>query len=170
MNITTEEKSRPGFAIRLAISVLGIAGMSISGYLAYVHFQKVSAVCMKGFDCDSVLSSPYAEIWGVPLALFGFLLYVIITVAGFLLMYKKCEGYSLIALAVYSMALSGTIFSLYLVRMMFIMDAFCSWCLISDLIMFSILVFSIIVLYTGGLRISTLFHWKRIRPLKDQEL
>lgn len=54
----------------------GIAsvGAAITGYLAIVKLTGNSTACPTN-GCDLVLSSPYATVFGLPLALFGFLAY-----------------------------------------------------------------------------------------------
>lgn len=54
----------------------GIAtvGAVVTAYLTAVKFTQGSAVCPTS-GCDIVLSSPYATVFGLPLALFGFLGY-----------------------------------------------------------------------------------------------
>ncbi|PSB30910.1 vitamin K epoxide reductase family protein [Chlorogloea sp. CCALA 695] len=54
----------------------GIAsvGAAVTGYLAIVKLTGNSTACPTN-GCDLVLSSPYATVFGLPLALFGFLAY-----------------------------------------------------------------------------------------------
>lgn len=54
----------------------GIAsvGAAITGYLTIVKLTGDSTACPTN-GCDIVLSSPYATVFGLPLALFGFLAY-----------------------------------------------------------------------------------------------
>jgi uncharacterized membrane protein len=55
----------------------GIAsiGAAVTAYLTIVKLTGNSTACPTG-GCDIVLSSPYATVFGLPLALFGFLAYV----------------------------------------------------------------------------------------------
>jgi len=49
-------------------------GAVVTAYLAYIKFTGNEAACpTKG--CDIVLSSPYATVFSLPLALFGFFAY-----------------------------------------------------------------------------------------------
>ena len=54
----------------------GIAtfGAVVTAYLTAVKFAQGSAACPTS-GCDIVLSGPYATVFGLPLALFGFLAY-----------------------------------------------------------------------------------------------
>ena len=61
--------------LRLASAALATVGAAITGYLLYVRESGGELVCSTG-GCESVQSSPYAEVLGVPvaaLALAGFL-------------------------------------------------------------------------------------------------
>jgi uncharacterized membrane protein len=106
--------ARPGHRLQIAIPVLSIFGMAISGYLTYLHYAIASAVCLPFMECDVVLSSPYSVMWGVPLSLFGIVVYAFITGLGFWQLRAKNEGRSLAALLIYVVALSGIIFTIYL--------------------------------------------------------
>lgn len=60
---------------RPLIAGLAAIGAAVTGYLTLVKFSQGTATCpIKG--CDIVLASPYAMVFGQPLALFGFLAYV----------------------------------------------------------------------------------------------
>jgi uncharacterized membrane protein len=112
--VTPVSMARPGRGLQIAIPLLAIVGMAISGYLTYLHYATVSAVCLPFMECDVVLSSPYSVMWGVPLSLFGMVVYAFITGLGIWQLRAKNEGKSLAALLIYVMALSGIIFTVYL--------------------------------------------------------
>ncbi len=140
--------SRSGRAIRMAVLVLGLVGIGISGYLTYIDLSGVEPVCLPYTDCVTVLATPYARMLGVPVALLGLLIYALLTGLGLLLVRKKGERQSLIALGTYSAALAGTLYSLYLVYLeIFEIHAFCSWCLASGLVIATILVLSLRMIF-----------------------
>ncbi|MDE1825274.1 MAG: vitamin K epoxide reductase family protein [Candidatus Micrarchaeota archaeon] len=61
-------------------AVLVVIGLIISGYLtAYHYFGGVPLACSDNgvVDCAAVLVSPYASLFGIPVALFGVLFFVI---------------------------------------------------------------------------------------------
>lgn len=60
---------------RFIIAAIAAIGAAITAYLAVTTLTGGSAACPTE-GCDKVLSSPYAEVFGLPLALFGFLAYV----------------------------------------------------------------------------------------------
>ena len=60
---------------RPIIGAIAGFGALTTAYLTVVKLSLNTAACPTK-SCDLVLSSPYAEIFGQPLALFGFLAYV----------------------------------------------------------------------------------------------
>ena len=60
---------------RPAIGAIATVGALGTGYLTVIKLMGNSAACpVKG--CDQVLNSPYAEVFGIPLTLFGALAYL----------------------------------------------------------------------------------------------
>ncbi len=59
---------------RFIIAAIASVGMVITAYLTVTKFAGSTAVCPTE-GCDKVLESPYAVVFGLPLALFGFLAY-----------------------------------------------------------------------------------------------
>ena len=136
--------SRSSRAVRMAIPILGIAGMAISGYLTYVELKGVEPVCLPGADCNAVLASRYSHLWGIPVSIFGLLMYALLTFFGFLLWRGRNERENLVTLAVFTVALSGTLYSAYLFYLQLVeIHAFCTWCIASALVVLSILVLSL---------------------------
>jgi uncharacterized membrane protein len=162
--IVSSQSSRPILAIRIAIPILSLLGMSISSYLTYVHYKEVSPICLPIAPCDAVLSSPYAAIWGIPLSLLGLLMYVLLAVLGFWLLREKKQGQTLIALVTYTLALSGTLFTAYLYYLeIFVIRAFCTWCIATSLVIFITLAFSLINLWSTEQYLKEIPHFMRHR-------
>lgn len=129
--------------------ILGLVGMGISSYLTYVDLKGIKPVCLPLSDCNAVLSSAYSHFLGVPLALLGLLMYTVLTCLGLLLLRKKNEG-GLMALATFSLALTGTLYSGYLFYLQLSeIHAFCTWCLASALVVTAITALSLRRLFTS---------------------
>ncbi len=143
--------SLPGGVVRrMAILILSLVGMAISAYLTYVHYQQTSTICSPGMECDAVLSSPYAQMWGVPLSLLGLGMYTVLTVLGWLLWRGRSERRELVGLGAYTVAMSATLFSLYLYYLeIFEIHAFCTWCVVSSVIVFGLLVLTSVNLFSS---------------------
>jgi uncharacterized membrane protein len=151
--------SREGWWVKLAISALGIVGIGISGYLTYIHYLNLSSICLFSAHCDAVLTSQYAQMWGIPLSLFGMVMYAVLTVMGLSSLWANKERQGLIALGTYGVALSGILFTGYLYYLeIFVIHAFCTWCIFSSIEIFTILLLSIINLSNIGLRFREIPH------------
>lgn len=128
---------------RAAIPLLGLVNLGISGYLTYMHYALASPICLFNLECDEVLTSPYTAIWEMPLALLGLVMYFVLTVLGLLLWRKESKWEHLIVLGTYSLALGGLIFTGYLYYLeIFVLQAFCSWCVASSIVLAAIFGFS----------------------------
>lgn len=120
--------------ISLALVVLGLI---VSGYLSYVKFTNVEMICLEGdtFNCDVVQNSIYAEMFGVPIAYFGFATYLVI---GALLLLQNRVGFlrEYGMLMTFGVVLLAFMFSMYLVYVQgVLLQAWCQWCLMHELIM-----------------------------------
>jgi uncharacterized membrane protein len=61
----------PGGPPYAAVALLAAAGAAETAYLAYAKLAAVAVACPVGGACGSVLDSPYAYLFGLPLPLFG---------------------------------------------------------------------------------------------------
>ncbi|MCC5898334.1 MAG: vitamin K epoxide reductase family protein [Phormidium sp. BM_Day4_Bin.17] len=124
---------------RFIIAAISALGAVITAYLAITALTDVSAACPTE-GCDKVLSSPYAVVFGLPLALFGFLAYVamgVFAVAPWLInpethksQRRTVEDWTWRFLLMGSVAMG--VFSLYLMYIMvFEIQAFCLYCVAS---------------------------------------
>ncbi len=114
---------------------LALAGLGIAAYLTYTHYSKSSIACPTS-GCETVQSSSYAVIAGVPVALLGLVGYVVILVG---LALPREIGRTVVLGA----SLAGSLFSLYLLGVQaFEIHAFCAWCVASDAIVLAIFVLS----------------------------
>jgi uncharacterized membrane protein len=115
-------------SLRVAVALLALAGLGIAAYLTYARYAHATIVCTTG-GCETVQSSDYAEVLGIPVAVLGLVGYAAILVTAFL------PGESA-RLAGAALALGGLVFSVYLIFVqIFPIGAFCVWCLASDLVM-----------------------------------
>lgn len=113
-------------ALRVLLALTAATGVLISAYLTWTHLRGVVPVCVAGGGgCETVQTSRYSEILGVPVAALGLAAY-----AGLLLSAAlKGETAALLGLFV---ALVGTLFSAYLTYLeLFVIGAICQWCVAS---------------------------------------
>ena len=121
--------------------MLCAVGLTVASYLAYVETRQVKAVCGPVGDCNAVQQSEYALLFGVlPVAVLGVIGYVAILAAWAWGRLGSGRLTELAPLALFGMALLGTLFSIYLTFLEpFVVGATCSWCLTSAMMMTLIL-------------------------------
>jgi len=115
--------------------VLAVLGALISAYLTWTHFAGLTPVCTgSGEGCQTVQSSRYASVLGIPVALLGLIAY------GGLIFSTALWRETGIYLG-FLISLVGTLFSAYLTYLeIFVIGALCQWCLASAAIMLAALV------------------------------
>jgi uncharacterized membrane protein len=130
--------------LRLAALALGLLGVAIAGYLTYVHYAELEPVCGLGGDCERVQTSEYAEVAGIPVAVLGLGGYLLILAS---LGIRGEAG----LLAGATLALVGFGFSAYLTyREIVTIDAICTWCVASAVVMSGLAVVTCVRLVRGA--------------------
>lgn len=127
-----------------AIPLLILVGLFVSFYMAYVETTHTAAVCGPVGDCNTVQQSEYALLFGLlPIGLVGIAGYGALGFVWALERYGKgrCAQWARILLP--TMALLGTLFSIYLTFLEpFVIGATCLWCLTSAVTVSLILLLS----------------------------
>ena len=115
--------------LRIAAAVLALAGLGVAGYLTWVHYADLEAICAGGSGgCERVQNSDYADLAGVPVALLGLIGY------GAILASLALPG-DLGRFSGAVLALAGFGFSAWLTYVeLFEIDAICPWCVASAVI------------------------------------
>jgi uncharacterized membrane protein len=121
-----------------AIAVLAVVGLGIAGYLTYVHYAGVHVLCAASGGCETVQTSSYAKLAGIPVPVLGLVGYAGILAS---LLHRGETGRLLTA----GLALVGFGFSLYLTYLeLFVIKAICQWCVGSAVVMTVIAVLAVI--------------------------
>ncbi len=118
-------------------AVVALLGLADSVYLTISHLTAVPVPCSVIAGCETVLTSPYAEFLGVPIAALGAIAYFF--------------AFSLAILAAFGNRLTWTLFGLQVVLMSafttwllylqaFVINAFCQFCLLSAATTFTLLI------------------------------
>lgn len=117
-----------------ALLALSGAGIALAGYLAWTAFNGSSVKgCSVGSACDVVLTSRWANLFGLPTALWGLFAYAALAAIAFVKRVDRHWQYAWIA------AMFGLCYSLYLTAVsLTILDAACPYCLTSLAIMTAI--------------------------------
>lgn len=116
--------------VRFLLAALSVAGLLVSAYLTWSHLRGVVPACVgDSSGCETVQTSRYAEILGVPVAMLGLVGYAGLLSSTLL----KGEAGVLFGLFV---ALVGVLFSGYLTWLeLFVIRALCQWCVVSAVLM-----------------------------------
>jgi uncharacterized membrane protein len=115
--------------LRIAIGVLCLVGIGIAGYLTYVHYEGLKVLCLSSGGCETVQSSRYAKLDGIPVPILGLIGYI--SILGSLAL-RGDTGRT----AGFGLALIGFLFSMYLTyRELFTINAICQWCVGSAVVM-----------------------------------
>jgi uncharacterized membrane protein len=127
-DIPTSTTTRPRLVIYLALVLVSLLGLADSIYLTVQHITGESVRCTIVSGCSEVLSSPYATVAGVPLALLGAAAYFTVFSLAILAIFGYRFATPLLAILVAFMFLT-TLWLLYLQA--FVIRHFCQFCLLS---------------------------------------
>ena len=132
--------------LKIISIVLALAGLLVAGYLTNLHLSDSSALlCAEGGGCDVVRDSPYSEIAGIPVAIFGIAGYLAILVVLLLDSKKRTFLYEYGPTVVFGFSLIGVLYSIYLTYLeLFVIIAICPYCVISAVLMLVIFVIAIL--------------------------
>ena len=110
----------------LILAALDIVGLAIASYLSWVELHGELPVCGPLHGCQEVARSDYSRIGGVPVAVFGVCLsLVLLTLA---LAWWRSNDARLLA-AHYGLSLVGVVFEGYFTYLeLFVIGAVCVWC------------------------------------------
>ncbi len=109
-------------------AIVALLGLADAIYLTIQHVTGQSVICTIVSGCSEVLSSSYAVVAGVPLALIGaaayFVVFSLATLAAF--------GYRMAGTLLIPLVLLMFLFSLWLIYLQgFVIGAWCQFCLLS---------------------------------------
>lgn len=110
---------------------LGLLGFSDATYLTVKHYTGGTIPCTITHGCDTVTSSAYSAIAGVPVALFGALFYLSAILLAIAYWQTQQRGLLRIFLVLSSVAFLASLGFVYLQA--FVIHAWCQYCLLSAL-------------------------------------
>ena len=121
------EAVRPLFGLHpgLILAALDVVGLAIASYLSVVELRGGVPVCGPIKGCEDVARSEYSRIAGVPVAVFG---------VGLSLVLLSCAiawyrtNLRALLLAHYGLSLAGVVFEAFLYLQVVIIRAVCVWC------------------------------------------
>ena len=127
---------------RIASLILAVLGLLDSIYLTWVKFSGKYALCGPIGNCESVNTSQYSEVFGIPIALLGAGAYLVVIIS----LSLESRGsfwaeYS--PIIVFGISLIGVLYSIYLTYIeVAVLKAICPYCVISAIILVILLVLS----------------------------
>lgn len=129
--------------IPITILLLALIGFGDAIFLTVEHYQGVIPPCSIS-GCEYVLSSSYAEVFGIPVSLLGSIFYLIILVSLFIYLDIKNNLIRDIAIKiVIAISSIGFFVSLIFISiMLFVISAICIYCMVSDVITILIAIFA----------------------------
>ncbi len=111
-----------------AAMLFSLIGLIDSAYLTSKHFSGAAVPCNLITGCETVLTSTYAEFYGIPTALFGALAYFAAFSLALLVWFGNEKLWKLYG----ALAALMFLFSIWLIYLQaFVIGAFCQYCLIS---------------------------------------
>lgn len=109
-----------------AATALALAGLLIAVYLTGTRLTGGLPVCGPLHGCETVALSPYSELFGIPVALFG-VGYSTVLLGLAVAWWRRLDRRALLGL--YGLGLLGVLFVAYLTYLeLFVIGAICAWC------------------------------------------
>src|SRR4051812_18201473 len=130
----------------IAAAIVALLGLADAIYLTVHHYTAVPVPCSITEGCEQVLTSPYAEIGGFPLAGFGAIAYFVAFSLALLAVFGDRRMWTLFGVQVTLMAIfTGWLFYLQAV----VIEAFCQFCLLSAATTLTLFIIFLTSLFTS---------------------
>ncbi len=125
-----------GKKILIVMVIIAAIGLMTALLLSYARFAHVDLPCdITSGGCATVAASPYAVMFGVPLAYLGVLYYVAVLI--FLVALLRGFRHTYASHALVGITAFGAIDSVYFLYLQgFVINAFCVYCIISAIATF----------------------------------
>ena len=128
MTAESEQTTTPRRWAETSAALVALLGLADSVYLTVHHYTAEPVPCSIVEGCETVLTSWYAEVYGIPLALFGAAAYFVAFSLAVLAVYDNRIAWKLFG--VQSALMAGfSVWLLYVQGM--VIEAFCQFCLLS---------------------------------------
>lgn len=115
-------------SLAIVLLVVALIGFADATYLTIKHFQGVIPPCTTS-GCETVLSSSYSQVFGIPVALLGAIYYLAISIS--MVVYLDTKNLKVLKWALMATVL-GLFGSIWFVTLqLFIIKAICQYCMLS---------------------------------------
>ncbi len=129
------------FRISVALTIIGLA---VSIYMTIYKLTDNQNMCIGNGGCSKVNSSVYAEVYGIPVAVFGIAGYAALMITLFI-ENRNSFLQANATMIIFGMALIGFLFTLYLIYVeVALIHALCPFCLTSQIAMTIFFILSVI--------------------------
>lgn len=130
--------------IIITLIFLSFLGLLDAAYLTITHYQNTAVFCTLEHPCSIVLTSKFATLGTIPVALLGAIYYLLVLAYGIALLItrKKTLIVQLVILSLVGFIVSIILFLIQA----FILHAFCIYCIFSEVISLLLLISSVILL------------------------
>lgn len=118
--------------------ILGFLGFIVATYLTILHYKNIIPPCSLTSNCEKVLTSQYATIGPIPVALLGSIFYLLVIAVALLLLTNNKKSY--LNVFYFISAVGFTISWMLLGIQAFLIHAFCQYCLTSEAISTGIMI------------------------------
>jgi len=114
--------------IVIVLFIIALIGFTDASFLTIEHFRNVIPPCTTA-GCETVLTSPYSTMFGIPVALLGMVYYLLISIG----LFAHIEGKHEPSLrAVLLVTIVGFVMSIWFVgAQAFLIHSWCQYCLVS---------------------------------------
>jgi uncharacterized membrane protein len=131
--------------IFILLLILSFLGFVDAAYLTIIDYKHIIPPCTITRGCEAVLSSSFARIYGIPMALFGSIYFATSIILNVLIFQHSNNAWMRRIFMVFN--ISGAIAAVILLYLQFIViQAVCQYCLLVELILFFLLGLSILFL------------------------
>lgn len=123
--------------IPLLAAIVALIGIADSIYLTIHHYTAEPVPCSIVTGCEQVLTSQYAEMFGLPTAAYGIAAYLTAFILAIFAAFVSRSWWNLFGAVTFVMAA----FSVYFVYLQaFVIEAYCQFCLISAATSFTLFI------------------------------
>lgn len=126
--------------IPIFLLVIALIGFADATYLTVEHYSNTIPPCSVG-GCETVLTSSYSQVAGIPVSLAGSIYYFALILMLFVYIDTKKEIWLRIPLIISVLGLISSLW--FMIVMAFVIKAFCPYCVVSALTSTTIFITSI---------------------------
>jgi uncharacterized membrane protein len=129
----------------MIIAVLALFGLLVAAYMALYKFGVIGTLACGGTgSCETVQTSKWAVMWGVPVPVIGAVGYAVIIGVALLGLQPRWFNSRRLANALFILATAAFVYSMYLSYLeQFVIGAWCRYCIASAVIATLIWIFSL---------------------------